>query len=125
MTGTQGNDEVRGAMIPTLKRGLGRCTVLKHIAFATMAVFSTGLVSSAPVRSSSPDPLQIPLAEHPRPDFQRAEWQNLNGLWQFQFDGQDVGESQGWSRTGLPAARPIVVPFPWGSPLSGVPDSAP
>ena len=67
----------------------------------------------------------IPLAEHPRPDFERAEWQNLNGPWQFQFDGQDVGESRGWPRAGLPAPRPIVVPFPWGSPLSGVPDSAP
>ena len=67
----------------------------------------------------------IPLAEHPRPDFERAEWQNLNGPWQFQFDGQDVGESRGWPDTGLPAPRPIVVPFPWGSPLSGVPDSAP
>src|SRR5256714_12372587 len=70
-------------------------------------------------------PAIIPLAEHPRPDFERAEWQNLNGPWQFQFDGQDVGESRGWPRTGLPAPRPIVVPFPWGSPLSGVPDSAP
>ena len=92
-------------------------------AFATLAVVGAGLVSSVPVRSSPPD--RIPLPEHPRPDFERAEWQNLNGPWQFQFDGQDVGESQGWSRTGLPAARPIIVPFPWGSPLSGVPDSAP
>ncbi len=80
---------------------------------------------------SSPSPegrggqgVRIPLAEHPRPDFQREEWQNLNGSWQFQFDGQDVGEAQGWSRNELPAPRAIVVPFPWGSPLSGVPDSA-
>src|SRR5437763_497452 len=112
-------------MIPTLKRGLGRCTVLKHIRLATIAVVVTGLVPSVPVRSLSPDPLQTPLPEHPRPDFERAEWQNLNGPWQFQFDGQDVGESRGWPRAGLPAPRPIVVPFPWGSPLSGVPDSAP
>ena len=66
----------------------------------------------------------IPLAEHPRPDFQRSEWQNLNGPWQFQFDPDDTGTSRDWARSGLPAARAIVVPFPWGSPLSGVPDSA-
>ncbi len=68
--------------------------------------------------------MTIPLAEHPRPDFQREQWQNLNGPWQFQLDAQDSGEAQGWFRSGLPTARPIIVPFPWGSPLSGVPDSA-
>ena len=66
----------------------------------------------------------IPLPEHPRPDFQRQEWQNLNGSWQFRFDPENAGEAQGWFRGGPPATRPIVVPFPWGSPLSGVPDSA-
>jgi len=52
-----------------------------------------------------------PLPEHPRPDFQRAEWLNLNGRWQFWFGQRDNGK------------REIVVPFSWGSPLSGVPDS--
>ena len=28
----------------------------------------------------------IPLPEHPRPDFERAEWVNLNGDWAFRFD---------------------------------------
>jgi hypothetical protein len=28
----------------------------------------------------------VPLPEHPRPDFERAEWANLNGEWQFRFD---------------------------------------
>jgi galactose mutarotase-like enzyme len=51
-----------------------------------------------------------PLPEHPRPDFQRAEWLTLNGHWQFAFDS-------------LPTKREILVPFSWGSPLSGVPDS--
>src|SRR5882672_11716660 len=52
----------------------------------------------------------LPLPEHPRPDFQRAQWLNLNGRWQFAFDS-------------LPTEREILVPFSWGSPLSGVPDS--
>ncbi len=55
--------------------------------------------------------VQGPLPEHPRPDFQRAAWLNLNGRWQFWFGQQDSGK------------REIVVPFSWGSPLSGVPDS--
>ena len=55
----------------------------------------------------------IPLPEHPRPDFQRAEWLNLNGRWQFWFDQQDSSRGR----------REILVPFSWGAPLSGVPDS--
>src|SRR6266704_7109331 len=55
----------------------------------------------------------IPLPEHPRPDFQRAQWLNLNGRWQFWFDQQDSSRGR----------REIVVPFSWGAPLSGVPDS--
>src|SRR3989454_2050639 len=65
-----------------------------------------------------------PLPEHPRPDFQRAQWLNLNGRWQFAFDPHDSGEPQGWPSRGIPAGRDILVPFSWGSPLSGVPDSA-
>jgi len=68
--------------------------------------------------------VRTPLPEHPRPDFQRDQWLNLNGPWQFQFDAPDSGEARGWSRGDLPAPRQIIVPFPWGSPLSGVPDSA-
>ena len=68
-------------------------------------------------------PDTIPLPEHPRPDFMRAEWLNLNGTWRFQFDPDDVGQERGWADE-LPAPREILVPFPWGSPLSGVPDEA-
>jgi len=66
----------------------------------------------------------IPLPEHPRPDFQRAEWLNLNGRWQFAFDPRNDGERAGWPGRGLPAGHEILVPFSWGAPLSGVPDSA-
>ncbi|HEY6107422.1 MAG TPA: sugar-binding domain-containing protein, partial [Gemmatimonadales bacterium] len=68
-------------------------------------------------------PDSIPLPEHPRPDFQRDLWLNLNGRWRFAFDPEDSGERAGWPGAGLPGAREIVVPFSWGSPLSGVPDS--
>ena len=66
----------------------------------------------------------LPLPEHPRPDFQRADWLNLNGRWQFAFDPRNEGERAGWTSGSLPQGREIVVPFSWGAPLSGVPDSA-
>ncbi|MGI9181096.1 MAG: glycoside hydrolase family 2 protein [Longimicrobiaceae bacterium] len=68
--------------------------------------------------------MSIPLPEHPRPDWQRERWQNLNGFWQFQFDPQNGGEAQGWHRSGLPSPQQILVPFSWAAPLAGVADSA-
>jgi hypothetical protein len=67
---------------------------------------------------------QIPLPEHPRPDLQRAEWLNLNGRWRFAFDPSDRGLRLRWPGGALPGQREILVPFSWGAPLSGVPDSA-
>jgi glycosyl hydrolase family 2 len=67
----------------------------------------------------------IPLPEHPRPDFERAEWLNLNGTWSFRFDKDDAGLKEKWFE-GAPAAFPekITVPFSWGSKLSGLPNGA-
>jgi hypothetical protein len=67
----------------------------------------------------------IPLPEHPRPDFERAEWVNLNGDWAFRFDKENAGERDRWFET-APAGFPlsIHVPYPWGSKLSGVGDEA-
>src|SRR3989475_9120625 len=93
--------------------------------FSAFAVLAASAALSLERPSQDARPALIPPPQHPPPHFERAEWQNLNGPWQFQFDAQDVGESQGWSRTGLPAARPIGVPFPWGSPLAGAPGSGP
>ncbi len=80
---------------------------------------------AAPAAAQRPDSAAIPLPEHPRPDYERAAWVNLNGPWRFRFDKENVGESQGWARdpSGFPLT--IQVPFPWGSELSGVPDEAP
>jgi len=66
----------------------------------------------------------IPLPEHPRPDFQRAEWQNLNGVWQFEFDQENTGITGQWWADGQVFHKEIIVPFPWGSKLSGVSDEA-
>ena len=67
---------------------------------------------------------QIPLPEHPRPDFERTRWQNLNGAWEFEFDSLNRGQSAQWQTGKLPFSKKINVPFPWGSPLSGVKDEA-
>src|SRR5262245_19611508 len=67
----------------------------------------------------------IPLPEHPRPDFERPAWVNLNGPWQFRFDKADEGVAQGWEKGQAAFPLTITVPFPWGWKLSGVPDTAP
>ena len=67
---------------------------------------------------------EIPLPEHPRPDFQRTQWQNLNGTWDFAFDARDEGIQEGWSEGETAFDKTIQVPFPWGSNLSGVQDEA-
>jgi hypothetical protein len=66
----------------------------------------------------------IPLPEHPRPDFERVLWQNLNGVWQFAFDSLDVGLEKKWNEGNSTFAEQITVPFPWGSVLSGVKDKS-
>ena len=66
----------------------------------------------------------IPLPEHPRPDFERSEWQNLNGIWSFKFDGDNQGIDGGWANGDVTFDKEILVPFPWGSNLSGVKDEA-
>ena len=67
----------------------------------------------------------IPLPEHPRPDWCRSEWVNLNGEWRFEFDAKNAGVREKWfSAADSRFGRTIVVPFPWGSPLSGVKDEA-
>lgn len=74
--------------------------------------------------SASIDAQEIPLPEHPRPDFQREHWQNLNGSWSFAFDHQGVGIAEGWNDGNVAFDKTITVPFPWGSRLSGVKDEA-
>ena len=76
------------------------------------------LIACGPVRGA------IPLPEHPRPDFQRPLWKNLNGPWQFRFDTDDEGLRQRWFEGGPDFNETIQVPFSWGSPLSGVEDRA-
>lgn len=73
--------------------------------------------------SRSQDKVSIPLPEHPRPDFMREQWINLNGRWDFRFDKQDIGETEKWF-SNPSFDKQIVVPFSWGSKLSEVKNEA-
>jgi hypothetical protein len=59
--------------------------------------------------------------EHPRPDWQRSEWLNLNGYWEFCFDKNDMGMEERWFSEGNHSFKEtITVPFSWSSVVSGI-----
>lgn len=63
----------------------------------------------------------VPRPEYPRPDRQRGQvegvdWLNLNGPWQFRFDGRRAGIDEQWFLLAGPDWRDqIIVPFCWES----------
>ncbi|MEW6750836.1 MAG: sugar-binding domain-containing protein [Candidatus Latescibacterota bacterium] len=64
--------------------------------------------------------MPMPRPEHPRPQFQRQAWLNLNGPWRFAFDPGLSGEEQGWPQDPAGLQGNITVPFCPESRLSGV-----
>ena len=64
---------------------------------------------------------EIPLPEHPRPDFERAEFVNLNGYWNFSFSSDEASTALEANNAEALSSK-ILVPFPWGSNLSEVKD---
>jgi beta-galactosidase/beta-glucuronidase len=64
----------------------------------------------------------LPRPEFPQPQFQRADWLNLNGRWEFEFDDANAGLDQRWGLDGHPFTHSILVPFCFESPLSGIGD---
>jgi len=89
---------------------------MNKLQFLICYIFATLLVLNTNAQ-------EIPLPEHPRPDFQRPSWVNLNGTWEFQFDSLDLGLEQEWYNRPIFTEK-ITVPFPWGSKLSGLSDLA-
>jgi len=81
--------------------------------------YKSGLVLAMCLVSLNLQAQEIPLPEHPRPDFQRDSWINLNGIWEFQFDSLDQGLEEEWFKRPI-FSDEIMVPFPWGSKLSGL-----
>ncbi|MBO3803992.1 MAG: beta-galactosidase [Candidatus Brockarchaeota archaeon] len=62
--------------------------------------------------------MAVPRPEHPRPDFKRENWLNLNGRWRFHTP-RHAGRKKERGPT-EEFSREIVVPFPPESELSGI-----
>ena len=84
----------------------------------TAAAGALGLAGSHAVAQSQPDSPPVRGAAagrdgllYPQQNFIRNVL-DLSGLWQFQLDPKEEGETQGWF-TALPASRPIAVPCSW------------
>lgn len=90
---------------------------MKRFIFSIFFIFSISILI-LPLSAQ-----EIPLPEHPRPDFQRDKWLNLNGSWNFEYDSLDVGENENWFEDPQ-FEHLITVPFSWGSKLSGMKDHA-
>src|SRR5882672_375375 len=79
------------------------------------------LVLCSPNLRIMPDQVFFPRPEYPRPDRQRGtvegeDWLNLNGPWQFRFDGERRGIDEKWFGVDTTDWREqIIVPFCWES----------
>lgn len=62
----------------------------------------------------------IPRNEHPKPQFMRENWQNLNGTWAFEIDNEVSGYEKGFYNEGIEFSKEITVPFCPESELSGI-----
>ncbi len=60
--------------------------------------------------------------EHPKPQFERRDWINLNGEWQFEIDRGNSGEERKIYADDITLKNVIVVPFCPQSELSGIED---
>lgn len=61
----------------------------------------------------------IPRKEYPRPQFERTDWMNLNGEWNFKFDQENKGEKEKWYE-GADFDKKIIVPFTYETNASGI-----
>ena len=64
--------------------------------------------------------MSIPRPEHPRPQFHRSTWINLNGQWNFCIDAGDSGIDAGWHRDPSAIDQQIEIPFCPESRCSGI-----
>ncbi len=65
--------------------------------------------------------MNLPRNEYPRPQLEREQWVNLNGIWDFSFDDLDQGINEKWYNEG-PYNKKIKVPFTYHCEMSLVND---
>ncbi|MFC0472103.1 glycoside hydrolase family 2 protein [Halalkalibacter kiskunsagensis] len=63
--------------------------------------------------------MNVPRKEYPRPNFQRNDWLNLNGQWEFTFDDKNIGLDEKWY-VNRSFSDNITVPFAFQTQLSGI-----
>ena len=63
--------------------------------------------------------MNIPRPEHPKPQFFRKDWLNLNGVWSYSFDFGNSGHERGFVES-KGFEQKINVPFCPESELSGI-----
>jgi beta-galactosidase/beta-glucuronidase len=78
------------------------------------------LILLALLVGSSVTAQNVPRAEHPKPQFYRDNWLNLNGEWNFSFDFGMSGLQRGWPQDPSSFGEKIIVPFCPESRLSGL-----
>jgi beta-galactosidase/beta-glucuronidase len=65
-----------------------------------------------------------PRSEFPQPQFERAQWMSLNGMWEFEFDDHAAGLGANWAAGAHKFNRSITVPFAFETKLSGIGDTS-
>jgi beta-galactosidase/beta-glucuronidase len=60
-----------------------------------------------------------PRMEYPRPDFERGSYLNLNGIWEFAFDDNNIGIREEWYRN-KEFTNSILVPYTYLCEMSGI-----
>ncbi len=61
------------------------------------------------------------IKNYPRPQFVRNSYKLLDGIWDFAFDDENIGEDENWSET-FTKQHDINVPFTYETKLSGIQD---
>ena len=63
------------------------------------------------------------IKDYPRPQLVRADWINLNGIWDFSFDDKKLGEEKHWYDI-FPKEKKILVPFTYETKCGTIQDES-
>jgi len=94
--------------------------LLNIVFIVFLILISTTFSDIWAVTKSNDEIKEIPRPEHPKPQFKRDNWLNLNGEWDFAFDFSQSGDDKGWSNKPSALDKKILVPFCPESKLSGI-----